>query len=180
MWHSCLHHGNSGGTKRSGTPTASVIRALILLESFPNLWQLAIRGSLWSFSDAWPIKAFIQPPSWGLSLFLGASGIWQPTLAGFLLCYFVCQVIKGPPSLGSFSCLVLTCEERDYRDGSVPCVWLSTVALPPGLPGFPSQAFSTVISSFRFPWDVSPQSTADLALGLPSFLYASVPSHYAF
>ena len=64
--------------------------------------------------------------------------------------------------------------------GSTPCAWLSGIALLPWLPDFPPQAFPTTVSSLRSPWDVSPQSTADLALGLLSFLYAPVPSHYAF
>ena len=72
-----------------------MIRALILLETFPSLWQLAIRGSLWSFSDAWPIKAFIQPPSWGLSLFLGASGIWQATWQGSFSVALCVRWLKG-------------------------------------------------------------------------------------
>ena len=39
-------------------------------------------------------------------------------------------------------------------------------ALPPWLPGFPSLAFPTTVSSLMSPWAVSLQSTADLSLGL--------------
>ena len=35
------------------------------------------------------------------------------TLAGILLCCFARQVLRGPPSLCCFSCLVLICAERE-------------------------------------------------------------------
>ena len=37
---------------------------------------------------------------------------------------------------------MLACGERGYGDGSTPCVWLSSIALLPWLPGFPPPVFS--------------------------------------
>ena len=45
---------------------------------------------------------------------------------------------------------------------------------------FPTQAFPTEISSLRSPRAISPQSIADLALGLLSNLFAPAPCPYAF
>ena len=55
--------------------------------------------------------------------------------------------------------------ERGYGDGSTPYTWLSSIALLPWLPGFPSQAMASGISSLRSPWSISPQSIAALTLG---------------
>ena len=63
------------------------------------------------------------------------------TLAGILLCCFAHQVLRGPPSLCCFSCLVLICAEREaiemtpssVCDSAVsPCLqvsWLSFISI---------------------------------------------------
>ena len=56
--------------------------------------------------------------------------------------------------------------ESDYDDGSIPYMWLSSIALLPLLPGFPPPAFPSMISSLTCPQSVSPQSTAALTPGL--------------
>ena len=56
--------------------------------------------------------------------------------------------------------------EIGYNDGSTPYPWLSSIALPPWLPGIPSHACPTAVPSLMSPWAVSLQSTADLSLGL--------------
>ena len=56
--------------------------------------------------------------------------------------------------------------ERGYGDGSTHYAWLSSIALLPWLPGFPSQVFPITISSFMFPWSISLQSMAALSPGL--------------
>ena len=50
------------------------------------------------------------------------------TLAGVLLCYFARQVLKGPPSLCCFSCLVLICAERETIEMAAPSVCDSAVS----------------------------------------------------
>ena len=50
------------------------------------------------------------------------------TLAGVLLCYFALQVLKGPPSLCCFSCLVLVCAEREAIEMAAPSVCDSAVS----------------------------------------------------
>ena len=50
------------------------------------------------------------------------------TLAGVLLCYFALQVLKGPPSLCCFSCLVLICAEREAIEMAAPSVCDSAVS----------------------------------------------------
>jgi len=104
-------------------------------------------------------------------------------LAVILLFNFVCQALKGPPCVGSYSvvqCITrlmgrpLYCSathagvwgERGYGDCSTHCAWLSSIAFLPRLPGFPPQAFPTTISSFTSPWSISPPSTAAFVLGL--------------
>ena len=54
------------------------------------------------------------------------------------------------------------------------------MALPPWVPGFPPQAFSTMISSLTSPQSVSLQSTAALALGLLHNPLIPAPSRCAF
>ena len=59
-------------------------------------------------------------------------------------------------------------------------MWLSSIALPPWLPSFPSKAFPPSISSLMSPLTVSLKSTADLTLGLLSNPYSPALSHCAF
>ena len=47
--------------------------------------------------------------------------------------------------------------ERGYSAGSTPCMWLSSIALPPRLPNFPPKAFPTEVSSLH-PLRLSPHS----------------------
>ena len=56
--------------------------------------------------------------------------------------------------------------EKGYGDGSTHYVRLSSIALLLWLPGFPLQAFPTLISSLTSPRSVSLQSTSGLTLGL--------------
>ena len=59
-------------------------------------------------------------------------------------------------------------------------MWLSSLPFLPWLPGFPSQAFLTTISSLTSPWSISPQSTAALTLGLLHNPLTPAPSHCTF
>ena len=82
------------------------------------------------------------------------------TLAVILLFNFVCQALKGPPCVGSYSvvqCIThlmgqpLYCSaahagvwgERGYGDCSTRYAWLSNIAFLLWLPVFPPQAFPT-------------------------------------
>ena len=139
---------DSDGTKCAGTWTVSATGAVALPESLCSLWQLVIRRSLGS-------PSLVALPA---------------------------QALRGLPGLGSFpvaphvrglkgQSLLLTCWWGDVgRDRRWcwlhPLAWLSGIALLPWLPDFPPQAFPTTVSSLTSPWDVSPQSTADLTLGL--------------
>ena len=70
--------------------------------------------------------------------------------------------------------------ERGYGDGPTLYAWLSNISLCPWLPGFPPQAFPTMISSLTSPWSVSPQSTAALSLGSLHTPQTPAPSCCAF
>lgn len=150
-----MESGNSGGAKCVGTPTASATR--VLLESFPSLWKLVIRGSLWLVLCCLTHSGTYSPPN---------------PQVGVLLCFSTCQAFTGSPGksptllLGASGAQRATLSgvfhlysadvpgERDSRDGSTPCVWLSSITLLPCLPGFPSQKFPSVISSIRSPWAI--------------------------
>ena len=118
-----------------------------------------------SFSVVWHVR-HIEGPPW-----LGSYSVDRS------------QALKGHPGLGSYSvvqcvrCLMgqpLYCSaanvdmrrERSYGDGSTCYVWLSSITLLPWLHGFPPQAFPTTVSSLTSLQSISPQSTADLTLGL--------------
>ena len=72
-------------------------------------------------------------------------------------------MLKGPPSLGSFGCQVLTRGEREIRVLAPPQCVTQQNRPASMLPGFPSQAFPTAVASLRSPRAISPQSTAELA-----------------
>ena len=105
-------------------------------------------------------------------------------LARVLLCRSAHQAPKGAPCVGSYS--VVQCNrlnyrlnlmgqplycsaanhgmwgERGYGDDSTPYAWHSSIALLPWLPGFPTLAFRTMISSLTSPQSTSPQSIQPL------------------
>ena len=146
-------------------------------------WQLeGLFGQ--SFSIAPPVQALRGLPCLGSFSVVQAHQAHKGTpLAGVLLCRLVHQSVKGAPWVGSYS--VIQCVrslmaqpiycsaanagiwgERGCGDGSTPCTWLSSIALPLRLLGFPPQAFPTTISSLTSPQSVSLQSTAALTPGL--------------
>ena len=81
--------------------------------------------------------------------------------------------IEGPAWVGSYSVVPsfrLWMGQPLYCSAANAGVWreamVSSIALLPWLPGFPSQAFPTTISSLKSPRSVSVQSTAALTLRL--------------
>ena len=70
-----------------------------------------------SFFLAWHSRHSKNTPGWGPSLLLGASGTQRAALSGVFL-LFSCRHWHGG-------------RERDYSDVSTPCVWLSSITLPP-------------------------------------------------
>ena len=95
------------------------------------------------------------------------------TLAGVLLFHLALQMLKGPPSLGSFSCPVLVCVEREAIEMAPPPVCNS--ALSPCL-HVCLACFLIIISSLISLQAIFPQSTADLALRLLTNIYAQLPA----
>ena len=95
------------------------------------------------------------------------------TLAGVLLFHLARQMLKGPPSLGSFSCPVLVCVESEAIETAPPPVCNS--ALSPCL-HVCLACFLIIISSLISPQAIFPQSTADLALRLLTNIYAQLPA----
>ena len=123
-WCSCLAHGDPGGAKSAGTLTASATGAMALSESSPSLCQLAIRRPLWLVflccsvhSSTW------RAPWWRSYSFVQ----WVRCLKGQPLCCSAASAGKWV--------------KRGYSDGSTLYGSLSSIVLPPRLPGFPSQAF---------------------------------------
>ena len=156
------------GLSFSIAPSLQALKGLPYLRSFSGVLSIRhIEGAPWlvCYSVDWHSKHL-----WG-------------TLGEVLLCSLVQQSLKGAPRVGSYSvvqcvmCLMgqtLCCSatsagewgERGYGDSSTPYAWLSSITLLPWLPGFPSQAFPTTVSSLTSPWFISLQSTAALTLGL--------------
>ena len=97
--------------------------AMVLLESFPSFWHLAIRGPLWLvlLCSLNPSGAY-RPPLGSCSVVHRIRDL-NIILVRVILCCFAHQVLKGPPSLLCFSSLVLICAERGgQRWLHPPCV----------------------------------------------------------
>ena len=147
MWHSCLDHRDIGSTKCVGILELWPSQSLFLASG--SWWKEGLFG--WPFFFAWPDQA-LKRPSWLESF----SIVWP------------IRGLKGQPVWGLsllFSCWCWYVGERGYSVGFLPCTWLNSITLPSWLPGFPTQSFPTMISSFMSPWDISLQPTADLTLG---------------
>ena len=90
-------------------------------------------------------------------------------LGGVLLCRPLYRASDETASL-LFSCRCWPAAgwgvERGYGDSSIPYAWLSSMALLPWVPGFPPQAFPTMISSLTSPRSISPKSSEALTVGL--------------
>lgn len=194
MWLSCLDCGNSGSTKCAGTPAVSA--AELLLEPFSILWQLAIRGLLWLILLCCLAHSHTYTfPRLGFFFLSPHVRHLQDAPVGVLFCFsvhqalkgpswwksfFVAQVLKGPPSLRSFSCPVLRCSGREATEMAPPLCVTQKYHLVSMLACFPTQAFPTAIFSLRSPQAFSPQSIADFVLGLLFNLFAPAPCPYAF
>ena len=138
-WCSCLDRRDPGKAKRAGIPTASATGAMTLFEYFLTSGNWQSEGLFgWCLSVAWPIQAMHSKssPDWGPSLLLGMSGTEMASLGGS---FSTVPNNRDQPFLGLslfFSCQ-WWCVGRGYSVGSSRCVWLSNIALPPWLPGFP-------------------------------------------
>jgi len=75
---------------------------------------------------------------------------------------------------------VLTCRGREAAEMAPELCMTQKYRPVSMLACFLTQAFPTAISSLRSPQAISPQSIADLALGLLSNLFAPAPCPYAF
>ena len=98
---------------------------------------------------------------------------WGPSL------YLVHQTFDGPAYL-LFSCQCWPVGRERLWRWLHPLHVTQHISLLPQLPGFPPQAFPTMISSLTSPWSVSLQSTAALILGLLHNSLTPASSYYAF
>ena len=140
-----------------------VLRGLLCLGSFSVVWLVRhIEGPpwLWSCSEDWCISHWKMHPSW------------------VLLCSSLRHLMDRPLCCSAARAGVWG--ERGYGGWLHPLAWLSSVALPPWLPGFPPPAFPTTISSPTSPQSVSLQSTAALTLGLLHNSLTPAPSRCPF
>ena len=115
------------------------LRGLPFLGSFSDLWCVShIEGcfQLGSYSVGLFIKQLKGHPVWGPTLKFNESGAWWASLS----------IVQLP---------MLACGERLWS-WLHPYMWLSSISWFPCLPGFPSQAFPTTISSLAFPFSVCP------------------------
>ena len=126
--------------------------------------------SLGSFSIAWHSICLKGPSGWGPSLLLfRPSGIQRP----LSLRSFSILLEKQNTAVGTY-----VVRERGHSDGSNPCMWFSSITLPPWLPGFLSRVFPALIS-LTPTWAIYLQLTAVLAPGLLLNPYTAAPSHCA-
>ena len=122
-----MDRGDPGSTKCSEALISLGTEAMALLEPFSSLWQLAFKEPLWlvllwhskSLSGwSFSVASLKGTPLAGVLLHCSAqSGTQRATLSRVFLYWSA----AGAGVWG----------ERGYSDGSTPCMWLSSIALPP-------------------------------------------------
>ena len=158
-----------GSARCIGKAVIIGVEDMVALAEFSSvLWQLTPKGPSWLvllFSIAWH-RRYSRAPLTGVLLYCSAG-----------------QVLKGLPSLGSFSIGQLpapACGESGHSDGSTRCLWLSSSALPPWLPSVPSKAFHAGFLP-PGPWGCRPPSVNSSAgPGTAVHSHAPAPSRCAF
>ena len=132
-------------------------------------WKCQVCGDMDCLhKSSGPIRVFFQAScSWWAEGLFGQSLSAAPPVQGpgsFSVVQCASCLMVQP--LHCSAAALLAYGEREAMVMALPLTWLSSIALLPWLPRFPSLAFPTMISSLTSPQSVSLQSTLALTLGL--------------